>query len=151
MYNKILVPTDGSPGAAGATQFALELVSKEMAKSITLLHVVYPGSEDSNLSLASTQKINEELFRNNLAHHGRYLLQESQNLIKEKGLEINIIVELGEASGERIVKVAKEKGFDLIVMGSRGFSPLKELILGSVSTFVLRNAHCPVVIYNKSM
>jgi nucleotide-binding universal stress UspA family protein len=147
MYNKILVPTDGSPGAAAATQFALELVAKEVGKSITLLHVAYPGSDSSNLSLASTKKLNEEIIRSNLIHHGQHLLQESQALINEKGIELDIIVELCEACGERIVKVAKEQEFDLIVMGSRGFSPLKELILGSISTFVLRNAHCPVVIY----
>jgi len=150
MYNKILVPTDGSPGAAAATQFALELVSKEIGKSITLLHIAYPGSDNTNLSLASTKKLNEELISSNLIHHGQHLLKESQELITERGLKFDIMVELSDACGERIVKVAQEREYDLIVMGSRGFSPLKELILGSVSTFVLRNAHCPVVIYKSS-
>jgi nucleotide-binding universal stress UspA family protein len=49
-------------------------------------------------------------------------------------------------AGDSILSEAKLGGYDLIVMGRRGFSPLKELLLGSVSQAVIHRAHCPVLL-----
>jgi len=54
-------------------------------------------------------------------------------------------VQVGEPA-EEIVDYARLEQVDLIVMGSRGLSPIKELLLGSVSDKVLRTAPCPVLI-----
>ena len=48
--------------------------------------------------------------------------------------------------GQMIVEFVKEYDADLVVMGSRGLSGLKELFLGSVSHFVVQKAPCPVFI-----
>jgi nucleotide-binding universal stress UspA family protein len=45
-----------------------------------------------------------------------------------------------------IIEVARSRGYDHIVMGNRGLSPVQELLLGSVSEKVTREAHCPVTI-----
>jgi nucleotide-binding universal stress UspA family protein len=45
-----------------------------------------------------------------------------------------------------IVDSAKENGIDLIVLGSKGYSGIKKLLLGSVASAVLTYAHCPVMI-----
>ena len=47
---------------------------------------------------------------------------------------------------EEIVKAAKEHNFNLIVIGARGLSKLKECILGSVVHGVIKNASCPVLV-----
>jgi nucleotide-binding universal stress UspA family protein len=47
------------------------------------------------------------------------------------------------------VELAKEGDFDLIVMGARGMSKIRELLLGSVSEGVVRNAPCNVLIVKK--
>ena len=47
---------------------------------------------------------------------------------------------------EQIVKVCRENKFDLIVMGARGLSRIKEMLLGSVSDGVTRHAYCPVLV-----
>jgi nucleotide-binding universal stress UspA family protein len=44
------------------------------------------------------------------------------------------------------LRVAETEGYDLIVMGSRGHSPMVNLVLGSVSSAVSHKAHCPVMI-----
>ncbi|KAK3579841.1 hypothetical protein CHS0354_007358 [Potamilus streckersoni] len=48
--------------------------------------------------------------------------------------------------GHAIVKVAKEKGADLIVVGCRGAGTVRRTLMGSVSTFVLHHSHVPVFV-----
>ena len=65
------------------------------------------------------------------------------------GLRLKGLVEtlLGEGhTVEEILKTAKEGEFDLIVMGARGLSTIKEIFLGSVSHGVTRHAPCPVLV-----
>ena len=47
---------------------------------------------------------------------------------------------------EEIVRLAKDLEADLIVMGSRGHSRIRRAIEGSISDFVVRHAHCPVMV-----
>jgi nucleotide-binding universal stress UspA family protein len=52
----------------------------------------------------------------------------------------------GSMEDENIVGLAEELGADLIVIGSRGLSRMKRLLMGSVSESVVRHAHCPVLV-----
>ncbi len=68
---------------------------------------------------------------------------------KERVKSGKVFVEIELAEGEpvdEIVKKAKRSQFDLIVMGARGLSTLKKLLIGSVSEGVLKKASCPVLI-----
>lgn len=149
MYSKIMVPTDGSPGAAAAIGFARDLLMGGVAQSMTLVHVASIAKEVASLSIINTKGVDEELVKTKLLHHGHNMLVRSKNLIHQPGLSIDTLVELDDDPGERIVKIAAEQKFDLIVMGSRGLSVIKELIVGSVSSKVLHHAGCPVVIYKE--
>ena len=51
-----------------------------------------------------------------------------------------------EHSVEEILKTARDSNFDLIVIGARGLSVVKEILLGSVSHGVTRHAVCPVLV-----
>jgi len=73
------------------------------------------------------------------------ILAESAEKVKAEGVEVDTILREGHAVHE-IVKAAEEGKFDLIVMGARGLSRIKEIILGSVSDGVIRNAPCPVLV-----
>ena len=55
------------------------------------------------------------------------------------------VITTGNA-GEEIVFQARDGGFDHIIMGSSGHSEIRELLLGSVSQYVLHHAHCPVTV-----
>ncbi|MFQ6064459.1 MAG: universal stress protein [Candidatus Bathyarchaeia archaeon] len=60
---------------------------------------------------------------------------------------MNVSTKLVEGRpSERIVEVAKEGKFDVIVMGSRGLGGIKGFFLGSVSDRVADEAACPVLI-----
>jgi nucleotide-binding universal stress UspA family protein len=47
---------------------------------------------------------------------------------------------------QEILKTARDSEFNLIVMGARGISKIREMLLGSVSDGVIRNAPCPVLV-----
>lgn len=45
-----------------------------------------------------------------------------------------------------IVKFAEENGFEMIVLGCRGKTGISRMLLGSVSEYVIKHAHCPVLL-----
>ncbi|KAL3853731.1 hypothetical protein ACJMK2_017248 [Sinanodonta woodiana] len=56
-------------------------------------------------------------------------------------------VACGDSSkGEKIVKTAEFNKANIIVMGTRGIGKIRRTILGSVSSYILHHAHCPVII-----
>jgi nucleotide-binding universal stress UspA family protein len=61
------------------------------------------------------------------------------------GANATFLVWDGDA-GEAIVAAADSEGADLIVVGSHGRSGVSRFFIGSVSDFVVRHAHCPVMV-----
>jgi nucleotide-binding universal stress UspA family protein len=72
-------------------------------------------------------------------------LAEAKAVLAESGIDAGSASPVGDAAVE-IVRAAKESGADLIVLGARGLNPLKRLVLGSVSTKVLHQAPCDVLV-----
>ena len=78
-----------------------------------------------------------------MAHTAQDILGEHKKMIPE-GIHVNTRVMQGNAR-DCILKVAKEENMDLIVIGRRGLGQLEGMILGSVSSYVVANAECPVL------
>ena len=78
-----------------------------------------------------------------------YLIKLSEKIQKDDNKEnitrikTEIIASIKIA--DAIVSYAKDKHIDLIIIGTRGRSKFKSLVLGSVASDVVRNAHCPVL------
>jgi len=152
MFNNILVAVDGSEHSKKALNYAVELAKKFDGK-ITLIHaystvVSFVPSVDALSAPALTPpasavvaaKISEESKQ-----IGKRILDETEQIVKEKGISVEKILREGDAVKE-IVAVAQEGKFDLVIVGHRGLSKLKELLLGSVSEGVSHKAPCPVLI-----
>jgi nucleotide-binding universal stress UspA family protein len=75
---------------------------------------------------------------------GRYHQRRLRSSLK-KGVEHSSIIRHGDP-GVEIVKAAEENKADLIVVGSRGLSTLRRLILGSVSRKVINKSKIPVLV-----
>ncbi|MFN2377539.1 MAG: universal stress protein [Candidatus Binatia bacterium] len=135
----ILVPVDGSEGSARAAAFAAGL-ARDTGARVALLHVYdAPTAVAMGLMAAVPTDLDDSYATLTQACFAKAKAAMGEVEVKEH------LVEIGHPA-ERIVEVASTGGFSQIVMGSRGLSPFKELLLGSVSERVLRNAHCAVTI-----
>ncbi len=76
---------------------------------------------------------------------GADILADGKKRGKAEGVQVKTLLKEGHIV-EEILKAAGEGEFDLIVMGARGLSRIKEIVMGSVSDGVTRHAPCPVLL-----
>ena len=146
MIKKILAALDGSKSADRALDFALDLARKYSAEVVLIsvfdapsVSLVAPGIVFAPTSIA---KYLAELR----AFHEMVLSEALKKAKKLKaGLKVSKKLLQGRAA-DKIVETAKEGGFDLIVIGSRGLGGIKGFFLGSISDRVADEAPCPVLI-----
>jgi nucleotide-binding universal stress UspA family protein len=129
VYQKILVPVDGSEHSNRALHEAINL-AKMTNGTITLLNV--------QTNQSSVTSSNGRLEENKP-------LSEAQKIVQDAGIAVKTILLYGNVV-DQIVKTAKDTGSELIIVGARGLSKFEELLLGSVSHGVLEKAPCPVIV-----
>jgi len=147
LIRNVLVAVDGSENSDRALDFALDLAEK-FGASMTILNV------SESLAMSAVPQESANYPSSNTAAFAKDL-RAIQNEIVSKDLDharsvkpnlpVSSILKEGDAALE-IVNTAKDGGFDVIVVGHRGLSNLRERLLGSISEKVAHNAPCPVVI-----
>jgi nucleotide-binding universal stress UspA family protein len=139
MIERILVPSDGSEGSSVAARYAAELAGSFGAR-VTVLHVVeMPRIPDYFF------RMKESEIRDEFIEGGKAVLGLTQKIFVQSGISANTDLREGRP-GDVIPQVAREGGFDLIVIGSRGVGAAESMLMGSVSEQVARKAPCPVLI-----
>jgi len=153
LFEKILVPIDGSEHSLRALDIAVQ-IAKKFGGKITLIHVysvtVRPiiMPEPTTLTTpgvpvmtsAEVSKIAEAARK-----AGNRILADGEQKVRAENVEVDTRLEEGHAVQE-IIRVSKEGNFDLIVMGARGISKIREILLGSVSDGIIHHAVCPVLV-----
>jgi nucleotide-binding universal stress UspA family protein len=76
--------------------------------------------------------------------HGRKTLAEAQDYLRPYGLDVHAELQPAGSVPERIAELLRERGHDLLFIGAYGHSRVIEMVLGSTTEYVLRNAPCPV-------
>jgi nucleotide-binding universal stress UspA family protein len=138
----ILVPVDGSASANRAAAHAVTLVEGRCDAEITLLNVQNQQTLDiSDISRVTSVGTNAEFA----ADQSKKALSDAIELCRKAQIKFNIRSAFGLVA-ETIGKIARETAADQIVMGTRGFSPLEGIVLGSVSTKVIQLARVPVTL-----
>lgn len=140
MINKILVPVDGSEHANKAVEMAANLASPYDAV-IHLLHVVTLAKiPDAISKYIKAEGIHESPYFVTLQAMGKKILEVAREEAQKKGAK-NVEASVLEGDpAETIINYAKEGGFDMIVIGSRGLGNFQGLMLGSVSSKVCHAA-----------
>jgi len=139
MFSKILVPIDGSENSKRAFNYALYL-SKNLKGEITILHV----ADAPPTVHVQSQKVLDELLQK-YSKAREKVFDEYRELAQKEEIEVKTKVIFGD-SGQEIVKFSLEEEFDVIVIGNRGMGHLKEMVMGSVSSKVVHDAKCPVLL-----
>jgi nucleotide-binding universal stress UspA family protein len=111
---------DGSDPAAKALKLSLEL-SKQASWPLTVVVI----SSDAQKSAALSTEI--------------------EDIVEAQSADCAVIILQGK-EGEEIIKFIKEGSVELMVMGAYGHNRLRELFLGSTTSFVLRKSHIPVLL-----
>jgi len=140
IFKKILLATDGSESSEIAARTTLDL-SKSLDSEV---HVIYVAHEHPYLHAYYELRHQEDAER--FRDEDQRMLEESVNQIREAGGTIaESYLRVGDAANE-IVELAEELGVGLVVIGSRGHGRIRRALMGTVSTSVLRHAHCSALV-----
>ena len=137
----VCVGFDGMPESEAALAHAVEL-ARTTGASLRVVTVIEPvdiplGDKGNAFAGAGDlARAREELMRSHL----------------DRGLDLvpEDIEAAGQLATPGMPTLAEQEDIDALVVGSRGYGPVRRLLLGSVSTSLVRSASCPVIMYPRS-
>ena len=135
MYKHILLAVDGSENSLRAAQDAVKVASEQsLIELITVIptegitsQAVHAGTLD-NLDAQYAEKVTPE-----------------QQFVQQNHPNSKLTIVHGPA-GRMISNYANDNNVDLVVIGCRGLNPMQEMVFGSVSTYVSKNANCSTLL-----
>ena len=143
-FGRILVAFDGSPDSLKAVKRASALTA-EFGASLTVVHV-YSVPSFAYGGPGPMPLVDFKALEDSAKAKAREILDKGKEICDQEGVQAR--TELLEASSivQAILELAAKENTDLIVMGTRGMTGFKKLLLGSVSDGVVTHAHCSVLV-----
>ena len=141
-FKRILVLVDGSDNSKRALEYAAYMAQVSKA-SVDLLHVINLGAEIASLTPVTSGYVPDQVAKD-LEEAGAIILKESA-IGFAVGTRVKAHLEIGVPT-DVALEFCEENKTDLIVMGSRGLGFFKGLVLGSVSSYLVEHATCPVLV-----
>ena len=150
-FSKILLTVDGSEQSMNAADYALAMAKKQDNNAqLIALHVLFSQTgyaySTNMFGLVTPSSINELL--QDAKHEAQQWFDKIKEKMYENGdvqLKTEVVVSPTSVVGA-IVDYAERENVDLIVIGSRGRSGFKKLLLGSTASGVITYATCPVLV-----
>jgi nucleotide-binding universal stress UspA family protein len=144
---KILVAVDGSESSLRAADYAIQLAAKEDNARVVLLNILGISTAKqvaSSIILAPTFGLKEyERYK----REAKKWLDKISKRFEEKGIQTIVEIVGGPLpAASSIVNYAENQNVDLIVVGTRGKSGIKKLLLGSVASNVVTHAASNVLV-----
>jgi len=149
LFSKILVPIDGSEPSFHAARIASNIADKFQSEIIVLYVVVSPSkSEYANLTGLVTPK-QIDMIIENAKKESKNWFKRIEDMVKEENSNIKIsmkVIITGVAVYGEVIQYAQQENIDLIVVGTRGRSGIKKLLLGSTASGIVTYSSCPVIV-----
>lgn len=145
MYQRILVPIDGSETATLGLHEAITL-AKNQGGTIRLVHVV------NEMIVVDATAVNLGVIIDRLREGGESLLGEAASAVRSAGVEVDtrLLESKSGHAGIHIVEEAKEWPADIIVCGTHGRRGIRRIVMGSDAEYVVRHTPVPVLLVRSS-
>lgn len=149
IFSKILVPVDGSINSMKAIDYAVNLAEKYKSEIIAL-HVLYSQSgfafhKETVAGTITSSSLND--LNLEAKQEAEKWFKEINKRAEKMNVQIKTEVVFTVISiVEGILTHAEKENIDLIIIGSKGKSGWKKLIVGSVASGISTYAHCPILI-----
>jgi nucleotide-binding universal stress UspA family protein len=143
MYQRILVPVDGSDTARRGLEEAIRL-AKALGSQLRLVHIV----DKSALTLNPEAGVAAAPLADDFSEDGRIVLEDAKALAAAQGADVEAVLHdnfMGRVA-DLIVQEAKASRADLIVMGTHGRRGIRHAVLGSDAEAVVHAAPVPVLL-----
>jgi len=145
--NRILLPTDGSESAARAANLAIEIAKKFGAELIVLHVIAVPATGVAKAELSPSYDVELQEYFESARKKADSIVDEVTRSAEAKDVRAtHLIREYSFSVVEIILEQATKTNVDLIIIGTRGLTGFKKLLVGSVSSGVVSHAHCSVLI-----
>jgi nucleotide-binding universal stress UspA family protein len=147
LFSKILVPIDGSDYSFKAAEFAID-IARRYESEITLISIVASkvryGASSGVFGAIPPSYLNK--YENEAKKwFNRVLVKVKKDGLKVKKIKTDVITTpLSIVS--TILQYAQKDNADLIIIGTRGITGFKKMLVGSVASGVVTYAHCPVLV-----
>ncbi len=144
-FKRIMVAVDGSEDSLKAAEVAVKL-ARAFGSDLIVCHAIPTPVYSFEGSGAASATLLDEYF-SSAQKEAKDLLDRVLRLAETEGVHASkLIIDNIFSVVEAIVRNAEASKVDLIIIGTRGRSGFKKLLLGSVSSGVLDHAHCSVLV-----
>jgi nucleotide-binding universal stress UspA family protein len=143
LFERILVPLDGSEYSEKAVDYAIGL-AKKFSSEIVLVHVV----QSTAAVVTGPEVLGPSLLldlKKRLEENGHRILSSAEERARKEGVKASSKMDYGNPA-DRIVNAARDEKADLIVIADRGLGSVARFFLGSVANQVSHHASCPVLL-----
>ena len=144
--SKILVAIDGSEHSFKASEYALELAKSFGAQLYAVTVTYIPASDHQSQKEVLSKSLVEDSSNNNMKDAGNWFENFTQTA-KEDNIQLRTeLINSARPVDYVILEYAEEQKIDLIVVGTKGRTGFKKLMLGSIASSIITYAHCPVMV-----
>ena len=144
MFKHILLPTDGSELSEKAINEGIRLAKKLDAKvtGVCIILEQHPFFYETEIPEEALKQIAKQS-----KEAAETYLSVIQKKAKEAGVACEVVFKVTDYIYETIIRVAEQKGCDLIMMASHGRRGVRAFIIGSETQKVLTHSKIPVLVY----
>lgn len=151
MFKRILFPTDFSGPSLKVLSY-IPTLQEAGTREVVLVHVLDPreitliasGGQGFLGTVSDQESETQRRQREEIQHR----LIDIRRTLEKQGVKVTVLTPVG-SPGTEIVAAADAEGALLIVIGSHGRSNIRDRLLGTVSEYVIKNAHQPVLVIKR--